>query len=146
MGKPKLGGKHLCSNCETRFFDLGKNPPVCPKCATEAPVIKPKPKPKKSKAAEKAELAAKILAADAAAAAKEKEAEETKEKEEQIDGVEEGTDIDVDENDNDNDDDDELTEESQDNGLMEETSGIVGNEGDGISEVMDHVEPDKDAS
>jgi len=32
--KPELGNKHQCQNCGTKFFDLNKNPILCPKCGT----------------------------------------------------------------------------------------------------------------
>lgn len=32
MAKPELGNKHGCQHCGTKFFDLNKNPVVCPKC------------------------------------------------------------------------------------------------------------------
>ena len=32
MTKPNLGKKLTCLSCETRFFDLNKNPAICPKC------------------------------------------------------------------------------------------------------------------
>ncbi len=34
MAKPELGNKHQCQNCGAKFFDLNKNPIVCPKCGT----------------------------------------------------------------------------------------------------------------
>ncbi len=34
MAKPDLGGKQKCQNCGTKFFDLNKDPIVCPKCGT----------------------------------------------------------------------------------------------------------------
>ena len=34
MAKPDLGSKQKCQNCGTKFFDLNKNPAVCPKCGT----------------------------------------------------------------------------------------------------------------
>ncbi len=34
MAKPELGAKHQCQNCGTRFFDLNRDPIVCPKCGT----------------------------------------------------------------------------------------------------------------
>lgn len=40
------GAKHLCTNCETRFFDLGKLPPTCPKCGTVVEEEKPKARSK----------------------------------------------------------------------------------------------------
>ena len=34
MAKPELGSKHQCQNCGAKFFDLNKDPIVCPKCGT----------------------------------------------------------------------------------------------------------------
>ena len=34
MSKPELGTKHQCQNCGAKFFDLNKEPIVCPKCGT----------------------------------------------------------------------------------------------------------------
>ena len=34
MAKPELGAKHQCQNCATKFFDLNRDPIVCPKCGT----------------------------------------------------------------------------------------------------------------
>lgn len=34
MAKPELGNKRLCGNCAAKFYDLGKDPIVCPKCHT----------------------------------------------------------------------------------------------------------------
>ena len=47
MTKPELGTKRRCNSCETKFFDLNKNPIVCPKCmAVFAP---PQPDPVRSR-------------------------------------------------------------------------------------------------
>ena len=34
MAKPELGSKHLCMNCGAKFYDLNKDPAMCPKCGT----------------------------------------------------------------------------------------------------------------
>ena len=34
MAKPELGLKRQCMNCGAKFYDLSKNPAVCPKCGT----------------------------------------------------------------------------------------------------------------
>ena len=34
MAKPELGTKRLCGNCGAKFYDLNKDPIVCPKCST----------------------------------------------------------------------------------------------------------------
>jgi uncharacterized protein (TIGR02300 family) len=44
MVKPELGSKRICVACAARFYDLGKAPPICPKCATEQPVEHPRPR------------------------------------------------------------------------------------------------------
>jgi uncharacterized protein (TIGR02300 family) len=42
MAKPELGSKRVCVACNTRFYDLGKAPAICPKCGTEQPVEQPR--------------------------------------------------------------------------------------------------------
>jgi uncharacterized protein (TIGR02300 family) len=32
---PELGAKQICPNCQAKFYDLGRRPAHCPKCATE---------------------------------------------------------------------------------------------------------------
>ena len=34
MAKPELGAKRQCQHCGAKFFDLNKDPIVCPKCGT----------------------------------------------------------------------------------------------------------------
>ena len=34
MAKPDLGAKRHCQNCGTKFFDLHRDPILCPKCGT----------------------------------------------------------------------------------------------------------------
>ncbi|CAI3922649.1 MULTISPECIES: FYDLN acid domain-containing protein [Commensalibacter] len=45
MVKIELGIKRVCCSCGTRFYDLNKMPPVCPKCSTEQPVELPRGRP-----------------------------------------------------------------------------------------------------
>lgn len=33
--RERLGTKHLCFSCKTRFYDLNKPAPVCPKCGAD---------------------------------------------------------------------------------------------------------------
>ena len=35
MANPELGAKQICPNCQSKFYDLGRRPAVCPKCATQ---------------------------------------------------------------------------------------------------------------
>ena len=47
MAKPKWGDKRDCLNCGARFYDLGHEPAVCPKCGADVVTqIKPKLTPR----------------------------------------------------------------------------------------------------
>jgi uncharacterized protein (TIGR02300 family) len=35
MPELKLGTKHECFNCGTKFYDLGKSEAICPKCGSD---------------------------------------------------------------------------------------------------------------
>lgn len=35
LANPELGAKQICPNCGAKFYDLGRRPAHCPKCATE---------------------------------------------------------------------------------------------------------------
>ncbi len=37
MARPEWGTKRVCGSCGTRFYDLDREPVVCPKCETELP-------------------------------------------------------------------------------------------------------------
>ncbi len=43
MAKPALGTKRICSGCEAKFYDLGKDPIVCPTCETVYVIPKAEP-------------------------------------------------------------------------------------------------------
>lgn len=43
MTKPELGTKRLCAGCNAKFYDLMKDPIVCPKCETVFVVPPPEP-------------------------------------------------------------------------------------------------------
>ena len=69
-----LGSKYVCYKCGTKFYDLKKPVPACPKCGAdqrEAPVAKPT-----SARAAKAAAAAKEPEEAEAAATEDEEAEE----------------------------------------------------------------------
>lgn len=40
------GTKYTCAGCSTKFYDMNKQPPICPKCA-QAVIIKPAPTPRR---------------------------------------------------------------------------------------------------
>lgn len=35
MAKPEWGVKRICPNCGARYYDMRKEPPVCPTCGTQ---------------------------------------------------------------------------------------------------------------
>ena len=41
VAKPELGAKRQCQNCGTKFFDLNRDPIVCPKCGTVFQALPP---------------------------------------------------------------------------------------------------------
>ena len=43
MANPALGTKRICSGCAAKFYDLGKEPIVCPTCETVFVIPKPEP-------------------------------------------------------------------------------------------------------
>jgi uncharacterized protein (TIGR02300 family) len=45
VAKPELGTKRLCTNCGAKFYDLNKDPIVCPKCHTALEVMAARPRP-----------------------------------------------------------------------------------------------------
>ena len=48
MAKPAWGKKRTCTSCGTRFYDMKKNPAICPKCGMEndlQPLLKPRRTP-----------------------------------------------------------------------------------------------------
>src|SRR5215510_4221174 len=57
VAKPELGTKRLCGNCSAKFYDLNKDPIVCPKCHTVMELVavnaralpRPPPRPRRKK-------------------------------------------------------------------------------------------------
>jgi uncharacterized protein (TIGR02300 family) len=54
MPKPEWGVKRICTSCGVRFYDLLRNPVVCPSCGAEVDItVLAKPKRIKAGAAQK---------------------------------------------------------------------------------------------
>jgi uncharacterized protein (TIGR02300 family) len=54
MAPKDLGNKHVCFKCQTKFYDLRKPVPLCPKCGAdqrESPALKAPPAEKRARAA-----------------------------------------------------------------------------------------------
>ncbi len=50
--KAKRGTKRVCSGCGAKFYDLNRDPAICPMCETVFEIKKPEPKPKKEEVRE----------------------------------------------------------------------------------------------
>lgn len=48
MAKPELGVKRLCPSCGTKYYDLNRNPIICPKCGTTFDVAQVAVRPEKA--------------------------------------------------------------------------------------------------
>jgi uncharacterized protein (TIGR02300 family) len=59
VAKPELGTKRLCTNCSAKFYDLNKDPIVCPKChtVTELATVAARPRPETAAATDAAAAA-----------------------------------------------------------------------------------------
>ncbi|MBU8900672.1 TIGR02300 family protein [Corallococcus sp. H22C18031201] len=52
MSAKDLGTKFVCFKCSTKFYDMKKPDPVCPKCGAdqrESPALKPAPEGRRSR-------------------------------------------------------------------------------------------------
>ena len=124
MTKPNLGKKRTCPSCETRFFDLNKNPATCPKCGEKFKIPATKAKRASTKGPKVSDV--NII---------------------QTDGLDEDAKVEetaheIDDGDNNVDNEtDELEVELEgdlDEGLMENTSELE-EDSDELSEVFEHV-------
>jgi uncharacterized protein (TIGR02300 family) len=95
MPAKDLGLKYVCFKCGTKFYDLKKPDPVCPKCGAdqrESPALKPAPEPRRGRLA----AAPKVVEPAPAPEPAEGEAEEGEEIE-AIEGGEEEAEVEADE-------------------------------------------------
>jgi uncharacterized protein (TIGR02300 family) len=58
VAKAELGTKRQCQNCGAKFFDLNKDPIICPKCGTVFQGAAARARPAAKPEEEEAELAA----------------------------------------------------------------------------------------
>ncbi|HJN23185.1 MAG TPA: TIGR02300 family protein [Rhodospirillales bacterium] len=139
-----LGVKHTCQTCGTRFYDLDRTPPVCPKCGTKLDASSsPKPpRPGKPTARKQKPAAtpAKTVAAAEVVKALSKFYDEGENDDGDKDGIEEilNEETDLKEIEKDEADLQEVGDDDDDE-LIEDTSDLGENDDD-VSEVMEHVD------
>ena len=69
MPAKDLGAKHTCYKCQTKFYDLKKPEPICPKCGADqrqSPANKPTPASERRSRPKPAPAAAAAVVAPAA--------------------------------------------------------------------------------
>ncbi len=135
MAKPEWGTKRTCQNCAARFYDLKRDPIVCPKCETlfEPP---PPPKPRRARAAPSAPKTV-VPAAAAPAAAVDPPADPSdKDEIESAAALKspDGKTLKV---------EPAKTENDKDNSVIEDPSEL-GEDEDDMAEVIEGMEEDKD--
>lgn len=129
VAKPEWGRKVSCTSCGNKFYDMKREPAVCPSCGTENDPLQAF-RPKRGAAPKPA----------AKAEAKPKEVKAAVEDdEEDLDAVL----PDVDDDDVDVDDADDSIEDDEDDDLMEDTADL-GEDDDDLDEVREHIEPGDD--
>ena len=133
MAKPEWGTKRICQGCGARYYDLCRDPAVCPKCGAKfvtKPVVRQR-RPLPTGAAEKAPPVPvrEAVSNEIAAAVAETQ------KDEAIEAVagEDLTETDKEA--------DELESDDDDNSLIEDASDL-GEDEDDVSEVLEHVVDD----
>ena len=140
MAKPQWGSKHICHSCGTRFYDLLRDPIVCPNCGAEFdPEALLKTRRSRAVTSEREEPVkrAKVRAPEADTAEDEAEVVQEEPGEER----EAKDDQAPDENDAAEEEDGEKEEEKED--LIEDASEL-GEDEDDMAEVIDQVDPEEE--
>lgn len=78
MPAKDLGTKYVCYKCQTKFYDMKKPDPVCPKCGAdqrESPALKPQPEGRRGRLAAAPKVIEPIEPEEPAAAGEEEEEE-----------------------------------------------------------------------
>ena len=124
MAKPEWGSKRICPSCGARYYDLLREPVICPKCATpfDAEAFL---KSRRSRPAPPVEKELEPVGADEIDAEVETEEAEAAEEEEEEEAVPL-----------------EEAEEEEDEELLEDASEL-GEDEDDMAEVIENVEEEE---
>lgn len=80
MPAKDLGTKHLCFKCSTKFYDLKKPDPICPKCgADQRDAVAARPTERKSRLSAVPKIIAPVEPAEVSSSEEEDEDEESEE-------------------------------------------------------------------
>ncbi len=133
MAKPEWGAKRTCHNCGARFYDLCRDPIVCPVCSTVYDLER-QPRVRRGAAVSKDETPSRPKVSKAVVGA-----DLAEDAGDEVDADADTDDSEDSDNDGDGDNIDDLNREGQD--LIEDTSDL-GEDGDDIGEVMEHIDED----
>ena len=128
MAKPEWGSKRICPSCGARYYDLLREPVICPKCATpfDAEAFL---KSRRSRPAPPVEKELEPVGADEIDAEVETEEAEAAGEEEEEEEEEEAVPL-------------EEAEEEEDEELLEDASEL-GEDEDDMAEVIENVEEEE---
>ena len=140
LAKPEWGTKRICHSCGTRFYDLLRDPIVCPSCGTQFdPEALLRTRRSRSVVSEREPVVAEVEAPEAEAPEEEVEVEAEAEAEVEAEGVEEeegeGAAVEEDAG------EEEEGEEEEEEDLIEDASEL-GEDEDDMAEVIDQVDPE----
>jgi len=96
MPAKDLGNKFVCFKCATKFYDMKKPDPICPKCGTdqrESPALKPAPEGgKRSRLSSVPKVVEPVDLGDEPEPASEEESEDIEDEEADADAISGGDD------------------------------------------------------
>ncbi|KAF0117070.1 MAG: hypothetical protein FD149_1265 [Rhodospirillaceae bacterium] len=135
MAKQEWGAKRICPSCDARFYDLRRNPILCPKCNT---IVEPEAPPRLQRPVV-ARKAVKPVVTTPVVADLDSNQPDVEKAEGIMTDMDNDTTLETDEDDTlaDEEDDDEEEEEA----LIEDASDL-GADDDDVAEVMEHLEDD----
>jgi conserved hypothetical protein TIGR02300 len=131
LAKPEWGLKRTCFSCGARFYDLRRDPIICPICSTVFdPSRQPRPR-RGSGARDEATPAPAMAGGDAAQRNLDEELMTDESGESEMEDMEEG---------NDGGEDGDIDEMSNEESEIIEDASELGEDDDDIGEVMEHVD------
>jgi uncharacterized protein (TIGR02300 family) len=140
LAKPEWGAKRICNSCGTRFYDLMRDPIVCPSCGAEFdPEALLRTRRSRSVVSEREPVAAVVAETPEPEVAEEEAAVVEAEVEEEADQEDAGEAAEAGEGEEGEEGEEEGEEEEED--LIEDASEL-GEDEDDMAEVIDQVDPE----
>ncbi len=130
MAKPEWGLKRTCFSCSARFYDLRREPIICPICSTVYdPARQPRPRRSGGSVRDDAAAVPALVDSDTGARMRDKESL-----------ADDGGDADIEDLDDSAGDDGDVDDLANEEGEIIEDASELGEDVDDIGEVMEHVD------